>query len=327
MIVKNNYFEMMRNKTKNIVIYRYDTNWPKIYEIEAEKIRDALGNNFLEIHHIGSTSVPGLSAKRDIDILCVISSLNKALALEKIDYIYKGEFNVPLRFAFSKNTFDSKVNLHVVEKDHGFIALNLAFRDYLRGHVDARIEYEELKRKLIEDPDSHIKTNSIFTGYNLGKNDFIKSILEKAGFDDFAINFCAHYKEWDEYHRIRAEQVFEPRGIIYDRNHPCVTAENNYHMVLYKGTKIVSTAHVELLSKSLAVLRTLGTDEIHKRQGYGTYLMKWVEKWIRSKGRNIVKLHSRYSAVEFYSNIGYVEMDFSEDEPLNQDLVDMGKVL
>lgn len=313
--------------SKQIELYPCNPLWPKQFDEEAKIIKTILGPSCIEIHHIGSTSVPNLAAKKDIDILCVIDSLSNVFKLEETGYIHKGEFNVPLRYCFSKNTDFSKVNLHIVEKDHGFIELNLTFRDYLREHEDARIEYEILKKKLLQDPYSHIKKNSIFTGYNLGKNEFIKNILAKAGFDGLAINFCAHYNEWEEYHRIRANQVFEPRGIIYDRNHPCITASDNYHMVLYKGTKIVSTAHVELLSDNLAVLRTLGTDEIHKKQGYGTYLMQWMERWSKSKGRNIIKLHSRPSAVDFYKKQGYVEMDFTEDKPLTEDLIDMEKIL
>ena len=98
-------------------------------------------------------------------------------------------------------------------------------------------------------------------------------------------------------------------------------------MVLYKGSKIVSTAHVELLSENIAALRTLGTDEPYKNNGYGAYLMAWVEKWIYSKGRNIIKLHSRPSAEAFYRKHGYDNMDFTEDEPSLEDLIEMGKVL
>ena len=53
---------------KKIEVVEYDSNWPKQYENEANKIKEALDNNLIAIHHIGSTSVPGLSAKRDLDI-------------------------------------------------------------------------------------------------------------------------------------------------------------------------------------------------------------------------------------------------------------------
>ena len=86
-------------------------------------IKDVLAKMAIEIHHIGSTSVAGLSAKKDLDIMLVIDCLQNSLLLQKIGYTFKGELNIPLRYYFSKNTNESKVNLHVCEKTHGFISL------------------------------------------------------------------------------------------------------------------------------------------------------------------------------------------------------------
>ncbi|HHD4626847.1 TPA: GrpB family protein, partial [Legionella pneumophila] len=41
-----------------IKVVSYDSNWPVQFEQEAERIKKALGSNCIEIHHIGSTSVP-----------------------------------------------------------------------------------------------------------------------------------------------------------------------------------------------------------------------------------------------------------------------------
>ena len=47
--------------SSNIEVVRYDINWPAIFVQEAALIHQALGTNCLTIHHIGSTSVPGLT--------------------------------------------------------------------------------------------------------------------------------------------------------------------------------------------------------------------------------------------------------------------------
>lgn len=54
---------------KNIVVTPYNPDWPHIFEKEASKIKEAIGSNCIAIHHIGSTSVPGLSAKPVIDMI------------------------------------------------------------------------------------------------------------------------------------------------------------------------------------------------------------------------------------------------------------------
>ena len=59
-------------ETKLIEFVPYDPIWPKIFEIESENIKQALGDNCVAIHHVGSTAVPGLSSKPKIDIIAVV---------------------------------------------------------------------------------------------------------------------------------------------------------------------------------------------------------------------------------------------------------------
>lgn len=50
-----------------------DPRWPRQYEAEAARVRAALA-----VHHVGSTSVPGLSAKPIIDTVLVVSASGEA---------------------------------------------------------------------------------------------------------------------------------------------------------------------------------------------------------------------------------------------------------
>jgi GrpB-like predicted nucleotidyltransferase (UPF0157 family) len=58
-----------------VEVVAYDSQWPNLFEIEAGFIKNALGDNCIAIHHIGSTAVPGLSAKPIIDILPVVKDI------------------------------------------------------------------------------------------------------------------------------------------------------------------------------------------------------------------------------------------------------------
>lgn len=322
MIVDN----IVNPKRKQIEVVPYNPNWPKMFEAEAALMSEVLDEHCLAIHHIGSTSVPGLAAKPYLDMMCVVDELSSALELQKVGYVFKGEYNIPLRYGFTKKTSSSKVNLHVVENDHGFIPLNLCFRDYLRAHEEARRSYANLKEELLKDPKSHEKMANRFSGYNLGKDRFIKGILDKAGFDSLTINFCLHHQEWEAYHRIRQEQIFERTNVIYDRNHPTLSADQHYHFVLYKGTHIVCVAHVEFLNEYEAALRSLATDEAYKRQGYGTHMMTMIEKWVKQQGRQILKFHANLNAEHFYRELGYIDMPFN-DPSIPKDIIDLGKML
>ena len=55
-----------------IILVPYDTSWPEAYRSESLRLREAVGSDIVRISHIGSTAVPGLTAKPTIDILLEI---------------------------------------------------------------------------------------------------------------------------------------------------------------------------------------------------------------------------------------------------------------
>ena len=69
--------------------------------------------------------------------------------LGTIGYTYKGEFNIPFQYGFSKRDTFPEVNLHVYEEGNPEIEINLLFRDYLRNHPRALKEYADLKLYLV----------------------------------------------------------------------------------------------------------------------------------------------------------------------------------
>ena len=115
----------------------YSPNWPKIYASIAAEVTGTLGDNLLAIHHIGSTSVPGLAAKPTIDIIAEVrNGMQTIQPLEQLDFQYKGEYNLPMRFFFVYRglRFDNaKVNLHIFEENNPEIELNILLRDYTQS--------------------------------------------------------------------------------------------------------------------------------------------------------------------------------------------------
>jgi hypothetical protein len=51
----------------------YDCTWSNRFQVEAERIRTALGERSLGIEHVGSSSVVDLPAKPIIDIVLVVA--------------------------------------------------------------------------------------------------------------------------------------------------------------------------------------------------------------------------------------------------------------
>ncbi len=59
-----------------VEVVEYNSEWPNLY-LEAEKIKNILGNELVDIYHIGSTSVKKLRAKPIIDIMAVVRDITK----------------------------------------------------------------------------------------------------------------------------------------------------------------------------------------------------------------------------------------------------------
>jgi len=313
---------------KNIVVTSYNPDWPTLFEAEAVRIQEALGDNCIAIHHIGSTSVPGLAAKPKIDIIAIALDPDNAIeALERIGIQYKGEYNIPLHYGFSKRGH-IEINLHVYENGHPEIELNLLFRDYLRGHPEARDEYAQLKENLLKDSSSFEKKNSMFTGYNLGKNAFIHKVLKTVNFNRIRMLRCTHYSEWDVAKKLRRKHFFDPLGID-DPYTWTFDHKDHIHLILYQGVEMIGYAHIQLWPNQRAALRIIVVDEAYQQHGFGSQFLQLCERWLKKQGIRSLHDEARPSAIEFYRKNGYIEMPFEDpsgEPPSSQDTA-MGKKL
>lgn len=315
-------------KNKTIDVVPYDPNWPCIYEKEGALIRQALGDNCLAIHHIGSTSVPGLSSKPKIDMIAVVQDpLLARNQLEKISIQYRGEYNVPLHSGFSKRG-DIDLNLHVYEESHPEIELNLMFRDQLRAHPSIRDDYARFKKKLIQDQSSFHKENSDFTNYTLRKGDFIRNVLREAGFNKTRMLRCNDDTEWQAAKHFRDTYFFGPHGIedpyTWTFNH-----EEHAHLVLYQGTEIIGYAHIQFWPDKRTAIRIIAVDENKRNQNFGSEFLTLTEKWLHSLGIKSIHAESRQSSLSFYLKNGYTNVPFDDPENHESDPNDVpvGKLL
>ena len=170
---------------KNIEVVPYSLQWPEMFASEAERIKQALGNNCITIHHIGSTSVPGLSAKPIIDMLPVVRDIqevdNVAKAMESLGYEAKGEYGIAFRRFFQKDKNNNAHNVHVYQEGDPEISRYLKFRDWMRSHPDDAENYAKLKEELAA------KFPQDILHYCNGKDAFVASIDAKDGFDGWRI--------------------------------------------------------------------------------------------------------------------------------------------
>lgn len=169
----------MINRAMNVIVTNYDENWIQLFKIEAKKIQDIFKDEIVEIHHIGSTAVPGLKAKPIIDIMPIIKDIdvvdNFNKKMSEIGYEPLGELGIKGRRYFRKGGENRTHQIHIFQFDNKFdIERHLAVRDYLKTHKKDAVEYGKLKEQLANEFPNDIE------GYSLGKEDFVKKLERKA---------------------------------------------------------------------------------------------------------------------------------------------------
>ncbi|RWD00025.1 MAG: GrpB family protein [Mesorhizobium sp.] len=160
-------------------IQTYDPKWPQKYADEAERLTPIFGSALMEIRHVGSTAVPGLAAKPEIDVLAVVNSTGVpeewSQSLEKLGYRRGGDLS-PGHHFFKRDVDGVRTHkLHICREGHPTIIEMLRFRDHLRQHPADRLRYQELKLKLERENTQGIRE------YLSAKAPFIRSVL--AGLD------------------------------------------------------------------------------------------------------------------------------------------------
>ena len=158
-----------------VLIVAYDPEWPGRFEAERALLERLLAP-WLDggIHHIGSTSIPGLAAKPVIDMMAGVRELEEARAafapLAEADYEYTP--HRPRTHHFSKGPPPAYTHqLHLTEPGSDLWLERLAFRDALRATPALAAEYAELKLRLAPEPRT----------YTISKRPFVASVLAGAG--------------------------------------------------------------------------------------------------------------------------------------------------
>jgi GrpB-like predicted nucleotidyltransferase (UPF0157 family) len=163
--------------TRPVDIVDYDTEWPRLYRREADRITALLGERVLRIEHVGSTSVPGLAAKPIIDITLVVAdSADEAAYLPILEAAgYRLVIREPAWYEHRcLKGPDTNVNLHIYSEDCPEVERTVVFRDRLRANDADRDLYARTKRELATREWTYIQQ------YADAKTQVVTEILQRA---------------------------------------------------------------------------------------------------------------------------------------------------
>jgi GrpB-like predicted nucleotidyltransferase (UPF0157 family) len=147
-------------------ITAYNQDWPERFAQISKHVRAFLPDD-CTIHHIGSTSVPGMSGKDiiDLDIEYTQCTLQSVIdALREAGYKHEGDLGIPGREAFKPVPNSHAASLpahHLYACENGAFELqkHLSFRDYLKSHTE-RADWLS-KKKLSADASANTRDEYI----------------------------------------------------------------------------------------------------------------------------------------------------------------------
>ena len=282
------------------MIVPYDSGWKDYFEEEFSRIQCFTGSNLKALYHVGSTSVPGLSAKPIIDIILVTNDIRVTksfLTSKNLGYRYKGEYNIPLRDLYGKKG-KYEIYLHVHKCGSSEILLNLMFRNFLINNPDSRLEYEKVKIRASVDKAAMEVVSTGITKYNLMKNDFIVSILKQCEFSCLCVRFVTQNSEEYAFQNFK-RTFFKLGNIVIDKD---FKADNIKKFILYRGTEIVGAS--ELLD--IGCGRFFVQFMLCQKEDEYSYLLKTIETWVKERTdfKHLFGF-SLVAQISFYAGAGF----------------------
>jgi GrpB-like predicted nucleotidyltransferase (UPF0157 family) len=154
-----------------------DEDWAFAFRAEAERIKATLLGIPCTIDHIGSTSVPGLTAKPILDLAVSVNCDDEskvASNLVSLGYVYFGIRSGSL-FVRNDTSGARTHNLHLYRLGDPQLRDQISFRNALRSNPQLRGEYAALKQDLVTR-----LGNAGRASYAEAKSDFIRRAIGRS---------------------------------------------------------------------------------------------------------------------------------------------------
>ena len=149
--------DVQRAMVEPVHLVPYDPAWPARFAAAREQLLAAFAADLSAVEHIGSTAVPGLSAKPVIDLLAAVPSVAAADALLPrlcdAGWLTSAAYNATLparRWLMRQAGGHRTHHLHLVVAGSPEWLDPIRFRDRLRADPALAADYVALKRRSVD---------------------------------------------------------------------------------------------------------------------------------------------------------------------------------
>lgn len=132
----------------------HNKQWEEIAVQTIRKLKAILGEDAIDIQHIGSTAIPTIKAKPIIDIVIGADDFKRVMLhneqLQQEEIYYRGsDVNNQLLYVMGDMENDIRTHhIHVVKWNETEWKNYIHFRDYLNTDENAALQYQMLKEEL-----------------------------------------------------------------------------------------------------------------------------------------------------------------------------------
>jgi len=174
-------WQRSNRKNKGYKLEPYNPVWADEFARLKASVAPLFGDNLIDFQHIGSTSVPGMLAKPQIDVCAIVKSLDLAKdlrpAFTDLGYTAKGDYVEQNEeyFTFDNERGERKYNIHTLQEGNPAIEGYLSFREYLKAFPDALHEYIVIKQDL-----RNTYGENDYNSYDWNKGDRIAKLKQDA---------------------------------------------------------------------------------------------------------------------------------------------------
>ena len=132
----------------------HDKQWDEIALQTIKTLKSILGDDAIDIQHIGSTAIQAIKAKPIIDIAVGVTDFDKVMLhneqLRQVGIFYRGsDVESQLLYVMGDMEGDTRTHqIHVVKWNGTEWKNYIHFRDYLNANENVALQYQKLKEEL-----------------------------------------------------------------------------------------------------------------------------------------------------------------------------------
>lgn len=166
-------------KRGTVQLEPHNKQWEEVAVQTIGKLKAILGEEAIDIQHIGSTAIPAIKTKPIIDIAVGVDDFNRVLLyneqLQQEGIVYRGlDVEHQLLYVMGDMKNDTRTHhIHVVKWNETEWKNYIYFRDYLNSNENVALQYQQLKEEL----GRKYADDSI--AYTSGKQNMIDKILNR----------------------------------------------------------------------------------------------------------------------------------------------------